>query len=118
MYDYDNNSPSPEHLRETHERMFKIIREKNPDLPIIIMTATPRLYTNGTVRERSEIVYKTYENAKNSGDENVYFVNGWDNFGSCADGVLGASVEGTHLDDLGFTLLAKSVGDIIEKIIK
>ena len=118
VYDYDNNSPSPEHLRETHERMFKIIREKNPDLPIIIMTATPRLYTNGTVKERSEIVYKTYENAKNSGDENVYFVNGWDNFDSCADGVLGAAVEGTHLDDLGFTLLAKSVGDVIKKILK
>lgn len=118
VYDYDNNSPSPEHLEETHERMFKIIREKNPDLPIIIMTATPRLYTNGTVRERSEIVYKTYENAKNAGDENVYFVNGWDNFDNCADGVLGAAVEGTHLDDLGFTLLAKSVGDVIKKILK
>ena len=116
VYDYDNNAPTPEHLEKTHERMFKIIREKNPDLPIIIMTATPRLYTNGTVKERSEIVYKTYENAKNNGDKNVYFINGREAYKDLDDGICSATVEGTHLNDLGFTYIAKAVGDMIEKI--
>ena len=35
VYDYDHNAPTVEYYRETHERMFKIIREANPDLPII-----------------------------------------------------------------------------------
>ena len=118
VYDYENNAPNPEHLRETHERMFKIIREKNPDLPIIIMTATPRLQTGGKLEERQEVIYATYKNAKDAGDENVYFVNGWDNFDECRDGVYGSTVEGTHLSDLGFSYIAKSVGDMMEKILK
>ena len=118
VYDYDNNAPNPEHLRKTHERMFKIIREKNPDLPIIVMTATPRLKTGGTVEERYEIIYNTYKNAKNRGDENVYFINGRDAYKDMVDGIFGATVEGTHLNDLGFSYIAKSVGDMIEKILE
>ena len=38
VYDYDHNAPSVEYLEQTHERMFLQIREKQPDLPIILMS--------------------------------------------------------------------------------
>ena len=43
VYDYDWNAPDTEHLRNTHSKMFKKIREKNPDLPVIMMTR-PKIY--------------------------------------------------------------------------
>ena len=39
VFDYDHNASGVEHLEKTHERFFKIIREANPELPIIIMSA-------------------------------------------------------------------------------
>ena len=38
VYDYDYNAPNFKHLELTHEKMFKIIRERNPNLPIIILS--------------------------------------------------------------------------------
>ena len=38
VYDYDHNAPTVEHLRDTHEAFFLRIREKNPLLPVIMMT--------------------------------------------------------------------------------
>ena len=37
VYDYDHNAPTVEHLAATHENFFTIIREKQTDLPLIIM---------------------------------------------------------------------------------
>lgn len=36
VMDYDANAPTPEHLEATHKKMFKGIREVQPDLPIIL----------------------------------------------------------------------------------
>ena len=33
VYDYDHNAPDTEHLKNTHEKMFKTVREANPTLP-------------------------------------------------------------------------------------
>ena len=38
VYDYDHNAPTVEHLAATHESFFKRIREKHPDLPVVMMT--------------------------------------------------------------------------------
>ena len=39
VYDYDYNAPNAEHLEKTHERGFLKIREKQPDLPVIFVSA-------------------------------------------------------------------------------
>ena len=62
VYDYDHNAPTTEHLAETHEPMFKAIREANPDLPIIIMPR-PKYYLGNDEKKRGEIIKRTYENA-------------------------------------------------------
>ena len=38
VMDYDHNAPSAENLNATHERFFTIIREAQPDLPVIFIS--------------------------------------------------------------------------------
>lgn len=94
--------------------MFKIIREKNPDLPIIMMTSTsmPQCLDNKALRK--EIIYNTYKEALDNGDRNVYFLDGEEMFSECEDF---GTVEGCHPNDIGFLYISRAVGDAIEKII-
>ena len=111
VYDYDHNAPTVEHLAETHERMFGIIREKNPDLPIIMMSR-PRFYLCSHEEKRLEIIKKTYENAIANGDKNVYFIDGRDLCKICGNE---GTVDGCHPTDLGFFSMAQTLGDFIEE---
>lgn len=112
VYDYDHNAPNPEHLENTHERMFKTIRKAHPDLPVVMVTAPDR--TNGRAKQK-DIIMQTYLNAKNSGDRNVYFIDG----GAMMDifGDDNGTVDACHPNDLGFACMAKAIGDCLEKIL-
>lgn len=117
VYDYDHNAPNFEYLKETHEKMFKIIRNKHPNLPIIMMTTTAMPRFDIDHKERKEVVYQTYKNAVDNGDENVYFLDGNTIYSICGDDDFSGTVEGNHANDLGFTFIAKVLGDMIEKIL-
>lgn len=105
VYDYDHNAPNPEHLRETHEPMFKLIRAAQPKLPII-MISRPQFSLESNRDERYEIIKSTYDNAIATGDENVYLLRGYDFF----DGLLADfTVDGVHPTDLGFYYMAKGI---------
>lgn len=96
VYDYDHNAPSLEHLQKTHEPFFKIIREKRPDLPIL-MLSKPDTANGGA---RRDTIKKTYENAVAAGDKNVYFINGDMLFSPI--GLDFCTVDGCHPNDIGF----------------
>ncbi len=113
VYDYDHNAPSTDHLEKTHERMFKIVREANPTLPIIMMPR-PHKSLLGDERSRFEIIKGTYENAVASGDKNVYLLDNATLLGFGGDDGL---VDNCHPNDLGFACMAKAVGDLLEKIL-
>ncbi len=113
VYDYDHNAPSPEFLKDTHENMFNIIRSAQPDIPIIILSR-PKIYLTSTDEERLEVIKTTYLNAKNKGDNNVYFIPGqklMERTGN--DG----TVENLHPNDLGFHSMAEAICEVLEKII-
>ena len=114
VYDYDHNAPSPEHLASTHERFFKFIRERKPDLPIIMMTRPAITYTEDD-NKRREIVFKTYQNALKSGDKNVYFIDG-ENFYGEYDREL-CTVDKIHPNDLGFYRMAQVIEPVIKSIL-
>ena len=113
VYDYDHNAPDCEHLKNTHERMFKIIRQANPTLPIVIMSR-PRFTLTDDEEKRLEIIKETYNNALNSGDNNVYLLTGPELMKEAKGEGL---VDGCHPTDLGFASMAKALGDLLEKII-
>ena len=111
IYDYDYNADDPEFLEATHERMFKTVREKNPLLPIIMMSK-PKFYLDETDKKRVEIIKKTYENARAKGDNNVYFIDGRDLCKYCGNEGL---VDNIHPTDYGFASMARVIGDLIEE---
>lgn len=113
VYDYDFNAPSYEHLEATHERMFKIIREANPTLPIIIMSK-PKPVLDSLNLKRLELIKKTYENAKASGDENVYFIDGRELMEFAGKE---GTVDTTHPTDLGFFSMAKRLSPVLKQIL-
>lgn len=113
VYDYDHNAPTPEHLESTHERMFCTVREKNPTLPILIMSR-PKFYLTEDEKTRLEIIRKTYRNALNRGDKNVYMLDGKELMKMAGND---GTVDDCHPTDFGFASMAQAVGDVLEKIL-
>ncbi len=113
VMDYDHNAPTLEHLKETHEPFFKYIRERKPNLPIIIASAP--VYSKNAGKERAEVIYNTYRNAVDAGDKLVWFIDGREYFGNMAKR---CSVDSCHPNDLGFDLMAKKFKPVVEEALR
>lgn len=114
VYDYDYNAPNPEHLKATHEPFFKRIREKNPDLPVIMMSKPASIYYEED-KERREIIKTTYNNAIENGDKNVYFIDGETFFGETDRNIC--TMDTCHPNDLGMMRMANIIEPVIKKIL-
>ena len=116
IYDYDHNAPTVEHLRATHEPFFKRIREKHPNLPILMMTR-PYVHYGEDEYARKAVVKRTYENAILAGDKNVYFIDGEAFFKDDPDREL-CFIDTIHPNDWGFAKMAQVVEPVIKKILE
>ncbi len=114
VYDYDHNAPTAEHLEKTHEPFFKRIREKNPTLPVIMITRPCAKYGEDEWA-RKAIVKKTYENAIKNGDTNVYFIDGEDFFKNCPYDAEVCFTDTIHPTDLGFYMMAQVIEPVIKR---
>lgn len=114
VLDYDHNAPNEEHLKNTHEKFFKIFRKRCPDTPVVMISA-PNIKFCLDWKARREIIKTTYNNAVANGDKNVYFIDGetlwgeelWD----CC------TMDKTHPNDLGHLKMAQGIMPMIGKII-
>lgn len=114
VYDYDHNAPTLRHYSNTHERMFKIIRMAQPDLPIIMMTR-PKYYLSQGETERLKIMLNTYNSAIAAGDKNVYCIKGQD---LLIEPLREAAlVDNCHPNDVGFVSMAYVVGNKLKEIL-
>ncbi len=111
VYDYDHNAPTVEHLAKTHEKMFKAIREKNPLLPVIIMSR-PKHFLTEEEKTRRSIIETTYLNAVAAGDKNVYFIDEEALTDLCKDS---GTVDNCHPTDFGFASMAKALTEVIAR---
>lgn len=105
--DYDHNSPVEE-LRQTHCRLYEIIREKNPDIPYLMISRpdfNKRAYADSV--KRRDVVYESYRFARDNGDKNVYYIDGSGLFRTVNEDMC--TVDGTHPNDYGFFLMADAV---------
>lgn len=114
VYDYDYNARKVVGLQTTHEPMFQKVRQAHPDVPIIIMSR-PKYYLTEVEKERLEVIRTTYRNAVESGDKNVYLIEGSELMELAGD--IG-NVDNCHPNDLGFFSMAKAVGKVLEKILE
>lgn len=115
VYDYDHNAPSPEELERTHKPFFDIIRKKNPNLPIIMVSRATECDSEQVIK-RKEIIYTTYKNAVDGGDENVYFLDGKEIYGEGEWDIC--TVDTCHPNDLGFYKMAKAICPLVENTLK
>lgn len=115
--DYDHNAPTVEHLEATHYSMYKIIREKNPELPYI-MISRPDYWTQiaeqSHILKRRDVIMSSYLKARQTGDENVYFIDGLSFF--IEPHQYDHSMDGIHPNDVGFLRMADSIGTVIRHI--
>lgn len=115
--DYDHNAPTIEHLEATHYPMYEIIREKNPDLPYIMITR-PNYWTmikdQSCILKRRDIIMSSYLKARQAGDENVYFIDGMSFF--VEPHQYDFSMDGVHPNDAGFHRMADGIGTVIRHI--
>lgn len=113
VMDYDYNSPSIEHLTSTHEKMFLAIREAQPNLPIVMLSA-PIAALNEEYTARREIIKTTYTNALARGDKNVHFIDGPTLMAICGtDG----TVDNVHPTDFGFFSMAQPIIKLLKEIL-
>ncbi len=99
VLDYDHNAPTAEHLDKTHGEFFTIVRQRHPELPVVMMS---RCDYKGTAadNDRREIIRRTYEEARQAGDRLVWFVDGELLFGT--EDRDACTVDGCHPNDIGF----------------
>ncbi len=113
--DYDYNAPDVKFLKDTHYNVYKTYREINPTTPILFISKPDFNPYKANSLSRLTVIKETYEKAKLSGDNNVYFLDGRklykNKFDLC-------TVDGIHPNDLGFYFMAKAINKMLEKIIK
>lgn len=116
VMDYDHNAPNPEHLEKTHEAFFMHIREKRPNLPIVLVSR-PGVENNPEDSEkRKNIILKTYNNALAKGDKNVFWVDGKTLYGE--NDRDACTVDGVHPNDLGFLRMAQNIKETLKKALE
>jgi len=105
--DYDHNAPSVEHLAATHEPLYRAIRAKHPETPIIFITRPQAVGCDEPNRTgRLNVIKATYDKAVSEGDKNVWFLDASTFFPFDHDD---HTVDGCHPTDLGFYLMAKGI---------
>lgn len=111
--DYDHNAPDTEHLKKTHFELYRIIREKNPELPYIMISHPDKAPSDPTVRRK--IIMESYIKALASGDKNVYYIDGDSLF--AGNEYDTCTVEGCHPNDLGFYRMAQGMLPVLKEIL-
>lgn len=115
VYDYDHNAPDAEHLQNTHNNFFQIIRKAHPLLPVVMMSRPDFGANSQDGIQRRSIIYNTYQNAMQAGDNHVYFIDGNTMFG-----LLGreeCTIDRCHPTGLGFMRMAESVYQLLRTIL-
>jgi lysophospholipase L1-like esterase len=116
VMDYDHNTPSVEHLAQTHEPFFQRVREAQPELPIILVSAPSYHVAPEYYGQRRQIITSTYEYARQGGDELVWFVDGADFFP--AGNWPEYTVDCLHPNDCGFARMAEEILPVVETVLK
>ncbi len=113
VMDYDHNAPDIDHLQKTHYKFYKIIRDKNPDIPIILVTRPEAKYNEDTVARR-RVILATYLKAMDEGDKNIHFVDGGNFFPS--EVRFDCTVDGCHPNDLGMFYISRGIIKVLSQI--
>ena len=117
VLDYDHNAPNAEYLKKTHS-LYQTVRSRNPHSPIIMMTMpTIEGYENRDWnKSRRQVIFDSYNKAKELGDDNVYLVDCYGCFGEVGLRECG-TVDDCHPNSLGFLRMYQKLLPLMEKLL-
>lgn len=108
------------HYTTRYPRVIDLIREKHPDLPILIVSKAPypRERLDGSYLsdrlEKKELQKSLVSERRAAGDRNLYFLDGELLYpGECEE----YTVDGSHATDLGFLKMAEGLEPVIREIL-
>ena len=120
--DYDHNAPNEEHLAATHYKLYEAIRATHPNIPYVMLSRPdyhhdyPLLAGPKSSINRRRVILDTFHKAFDSGDRNVYFIDGESLFrGPFEDS---CTVDGCHPNDLGFSKFAEAIGAVLKRALR
>lgn len=114
VLDYDHNAASPDALKQNHYAFYKRVRKAHPDIPIVMVTRP--IYTKECTADdlaRQQVIQESYNKAVDSGDQNVYFVNGNEFFDKAMPDLY--TVDMVHPNDLGHYFMAQSIYTVLSE---
>ena len=104
-------------MENTHEPFFRVIRQANPDLPVLFVSMPNRPGSDPECRARKEIILKTYRNALARGDRRVWFVDGSKLWGRGEREREFCTGDGLHPNDMGFYGMAKGIYPTLKEML-
>ena len=114
--DYDHNAPNTAHLLATHKNLYLTVRERQPDLPIILASRPDYIFSVTTSNDRRAVIEDTFRFAREQGDRNVWYIDGE---GFCRGPYEDScSTDGTHPNDIGFMMMAESFCATLREIFR
>ena len=113
---YDTNGPDGTNLAATHYPFYQILRQKHPDMPILMISKPDYDSNPVSGRVRRDIILKSYLRGRENGDNQLWFIDGQSLFqardrGSC-------TVDGTHPNDLGFYRMAETIYPYLKEALR
>ena len=120
VLDYAGNV-NAQQLKETLPPFVKILRQKRPKTPILIVTNVCfstydwRDSTRDELEQRRDVMMEFYLRTRESGDRNIHLADG---FSLIPFGTDGAYVDGVHPTDHGFALMAERLAPAIRMILQ
>jgi len=113
VIDYDHNSPDADYLRATHAPFFNLIRQRRPDLPIVLASSPNYHKAPEHFEPRRQVILDTYEAAQKSGDRYVWFVDGRTYF--TPEEWADMTIDCLHPNDAGFTRMAAVILPVVQQ---
>ncbi len=120
ILDYDANA-EVDGLRKTLTPFIDILREKHPDVPILLVSRLPYAgefseypVYNQNRWELTNIHLAELGKRREAGDQNIHFLDGSTLYG---DAPSECTVDGVHATDYGFSMIARHMAPVIEKIL-
>jgi len=107
-----------EKMKERYDNFYKIIRKAWPGKPIVLMTrihyARENINGDGYVKSINAMVVDSYEKFRAGGDKNIYLFDSSKVITAEGDH---PSVDGVHLSDMGFKMLADELSPYLAGIV-
>lgn len=121
ILDYEANTPSTEHLKETLPAFIGIYRSRHPDVPILVLSqirmAREAFDVDAAARraERGRLQREEVERQRLAGDDRVHFFDGTALLGEADQD---CTTDGIHPSDLGYDRIAGRLRPVLAELLR